>query len=125
MSDQPTTDAKPRYATGEPVPPITQITERIPIEFATRTRTDKWLRALGLVALTEAIAIMTAAIVLGFLAVIAGASILNNLGDTTPAADTTVPGIDPGAGSTQSEWDEYVNDPAKFCASDPGNALCP
>jgi len=117
---------KPRYATDGPVPSLTSIVERIPIEFATRTRADKWLRALGLVALAEAIAIMTAAIVLGFLAVIAGASILNNLGDPTPAADTTVPGIDPNAGDyTDAELQDYTDNPGQFCTAHPGHALCP
>jgi hypothetical protein len=124
MTDTTITDQSPQI--------LTPVVERIPEQ---RTRADKWLRALSIIALSEAIILMTAALILGFLAVIAGVSLFNSVNEAiqTPTTDTTIPdtvpsdsGIDPNAGDyTDAELQDYTANPGQFCVGNPGHPLCP
>ncbi len=77
-----------------------------PVPQVPEPRSVKWLRILGVIALVEAIMLMTGTLVVGFLLFVAGVSLVGNLGDSQPRTGgtdvATVPeGVPPeGSGET-------------------------
>lgn len=87
-------------------------------------RLDKVLKILGVIALVEAIILMSVVLFVG-------ARIVTALGDAATAVTDSAPsdpgelGIDPSLDTSEQDFADYADNPGQFCTANPGHVLCP